>query len=57
MGYDMDPTWIALGVAAAVGLLAGTIKLFLAGRRAHMDVDVGNVSEAWLSEQRARKDR
>jgi len=53
----MNPEWIALGVAAVVGLLAWTIKRFLAGHRASRDVDVGNVSEAWLSEQRGRKDR
>jgi hypothetical protein len=49
--------WVALGVAAAVALLAWMLKVYLRGHRGSTDVDVGNVSEAWLSEQRARKDR
>lgn len=53
----MEVAWIALAVAAALGALAFVIKRFFpSGRTASADVDLGNVSEGWLSEQRARKD-
>jgi hypothetical protein len=53
----MTATWIALAVIAGIGVLAFAIKYFRpTGHRTSADVDLGNVSEGWLSEQRARKD-
>ena len=54
--YDrrMRGLWIGVAVAAAAAVIALVRRLSAGGRSA--DVDVGPVSEGWLSEQRARKD-
>jgi hypothetical protein len=46
--------WIVVVVAAAAGLVIAGLRR-RSGRKS-ADVDVGSVSEGWLSEQRARKD-
>jgi hypothetical protein len=46
--------WIVVIVAAAAGLVIAGLRQ-RSGRKS-ADVDVGSVSEGWLSEQRARKD-
>jgi hypothetical protein len=45
--------WIVVVVAAAAGLVIAGLRQRSSGRKS---VDVGSVSEGWLSEQRARKD-
>lgn len=54
--YDrctMTQVWIGLLIAAGVtGLI---VKRLLAGSRRRHAIDVGAVSEGWLSEQRAGK--
>jgi hypothetical protein len=47
--------WIVVVVAAAAGLVVAAGLRQRSGRKS-ADVDVGSVSEGWLSEQRARKD-
>jgi hypothetical protein len=47
--------WIVVVVAAAAGLVIAGLRQRSSGRKS-ADVDVGSVSEGWLSEQRARKD-
>ena len=47
--------WIVV-VAAAVGLLVAGLRRRSSGSGKSAEVDVGSVSEGWLSEQRARKD-
>jgi len=48
--------WIVVAVAALAGIvIAGLRRRSTGGGRA-ADVDVGPVSEGWLSEQRGRKD-
>jgi hypothetical protein len=49
----MTQVWIGLLIAAGVtGLI---VKRLLAGSRRRHAIDVGAVSEGWLSEQRAGK--
>jgi hypothetical protein len=51
----MNRLWIALAGAATLVALAAAIKRFVRHKR-NTDIDVGTVSEGWLSEQRGRKD-
>jgi hypothetical protein len=46
--------WIVVAVAVAGIVIAGLRRRTGGGR--YTDVDVGPVSEGWLSEQRGRKD-
>jgi hypothetical protein len=48
--------WIGIVVAVVVSLAAAVMKRRVAAGRKSNDVDVGSVSEGWLSEQRGRKD-
>jgi len=48
--------WIVIVVAAATGLVIAGLRQRSSSGRKSSDVDVGSVSEGWLSEQRARKD-
>jgi hypothetical protein len=50
----MGAVWVGLAVAAVAAVVALLRRSSARGRSA--DVEVGSVSEAWLSEQRARKD-
>lgn len=52
---NMNRLWIALAGAATLVALAAAITRFVRHRRS-TDIDVGTVSEGWLSEQRGRKD-
>jgi len=52
---NMNRLWIALAGAATLVALAAAIKRFVRHKRS-TDIDVGTVSEGWLSEQRGRKD-
>jgi hypothetical protein len=54
--YDplMGVLWVGLAIAAAVGLVAA-VRLARSSSQSE-GVEVGSVSEAWLSDQRARKD-
>jgi hypothetical protein len=56
-GHDRSMgAWIVVAVAALAGIvIAGLRRRSTGGGRA-ADVDVGPVSEGWLSEQRGRKD-
>jgi hypothetical protein len=51
----MNRLWIALAGVATLAALAAAIRRFVRHKRS-MDIDVGTVSEGWLSEQRGRKD-
>jgi len=49
--------WIGILIAAAGGVaIAAVARWAFGGDGKSTDVDVGSVSEGWLSEQRARKD-
>jgi hypothetical protein len=52
----MNRFWIALAGAATLLVFAtAAIKRFVRHKRSS-EIDVGTVSEGWLSEQRGRKD-
>jgi len=52
---DIQNMWW-LGLTAA-GVIVGVLCLTrVLSRRSSADIEVGNVSENWLSEQRGRKD-
>jgi hypothetical protein len=55
--YDliMNVVWVG-GVAIATVVVAVAVALRWRGGRQSADVDVGPVSDGWLSEQRGRKD-
>jgi len=49
----LDSKWLAFGVFASVAVMGFALKWFTRRRRPR-PIDVGRVSEAWLSEQRGR---
>ena len=51
---SMSTVWIGVAVVFVAGIVA-LVRLSSPGGKP-ADVDVGSVSESWLSEQRARKD-
>ena len=50
----MNALWIGLAIATVVVGVA--VAMRWRGGRGSADVDVGSVSEGWLSEQRGQKD-
>jgi hypothetical protein len=52
----MNAVWIGVAVATVVSLAVAIKRLIARGEHPRADVDVGSVSEGWLSEQRSRKD-
>jgi hypothetical protein len=50
----MGAVWIGVAVAVVAALVA-VVRRASTGRKS-ADVDVGSVSESWLSEERGRKD-
>lgn len=47
--------WLQVGIASGAALIIlAVIRRFM--RRKPRSIDVGSVSEAWLAEQRARRD-
>jgi hypothetical protein len=53
----MGAVWIGILIAAAGGIAVAVVTRWaFGGQSKSADLDVGSVSEGWLSEQRARKD-
>lgn len=52
----MTQVWIGVLIAGAAGLAGLIVKRLLRGSRRAASIDVGTVSQGWLSEQRAGKD-
>ena len=58
MRYDrptMTQVWIGVLIAGAAGVAGLLVKRLLLGSDRGNPIDVGTVSEGWLSEQRAGK--
>lgn len=51
----MTQVWIGVLIAGAAGLAGLIVKRMFAGSGGGPPIDVGTVSEGWLSEQRAGK--
>ena len=52
----MTLVWVGVAVAAVVLLVVMIKRLVASGGRKAADTDLGTVSEAWLSDERGRKD-
>ncbi len=51
----MTQVWLGVLIAGAAGLVGLVVKRLLSGSNGGSPIDVGTVSEGWLSEQRAGK--
>jgi hypothetical protein len=51
---DNDGMWL-LWIAAGVLVVALVGRRLVAGKASTADIDVGNVSEAWLADQKGKK--
>ena len=52
----MNLIWVGVAFAAVVILAVVIKRLVASGERKAADTDLGTVSEAWLSDERGRKD-